>query len=84
MRKGTNAKKIFHNKYIKENLPNKTTLKTFKMIARAIIKTIDFGIDILLNIKKQIYFKRNLSVETKRIFLYSGEPGSLSSISNTP
>lgn len=30
------------------------------------------------------YFNKNLNVETRRIFLYSGEPGSLSSISKTP
>ena len=31
-----------------------------------------------------IYFNKNCKVETKRIFLYSGEPESLSVISNTP
>lgn len=44
---------------------------------------------ILLVLKKNklsfnFYFNKNLRVETRRIFLYSGEPGSLSVISNTP
>lgn len=30
------------------------------------------------------YFNKNRNVETRRIFLYSGEPGSLFSISKTP
>src|SRR3989344_9364187 len=31
-----------------------------------------------------IYFNKNRKVETTRIFLYSGEPGSLSEMSKTP
>ena len=54
IRKGTMARKIFHNIYMNENLPNKTTLKMFKIIERIIIKTMDFGTDILFNILDRI------------------------------